>query len=320
MELIRGLHNLRPRHRGCVATIGNFDGVHKGHQQLLAQIRSQAERRGLPTVAVTFEPQPQEFFSPAAAPPRLTSLRSKALRLAEAGGARLLVLRFDEGLRCMSTEAFIDGLLVSGLGVRHLVIGDDFRFGAGRSGDFATLQAAGQVQGFTVAATPSFLLGGERVSSTRVRGLLEDNALDAAERLLGWRYTMCGRVIPGEQLGRKLGVPTANIGITGRPPLEGVYAADVRFGGRWHPAVASVGTRPTVDGTRPVLEVHVLDYSDNLYGERLEVRFAAWLRGQTKFPDIDALRRAMEADIHAARDHFRGRMAQSDSDNSTLRT
>ncbi len=320
MELIRGLHNLRPRHRGCVATIGNFDGVHTGHQQLLAQIRSQAQRSGLPSVAVTFEPQPQEYFNSAAAPARLTPLRSKAVRLAGAGVARLLVLRFDRRLQGMSTEAFIDELLVSGLGVRHLVIGDDFRFGAGRSGNFATLQAAGQVHGFSVAATPSFLMGGERVSSTRVRGLLEDNALDAAERLLGWRFTMCGRVIAGEQLGRKLGVPTANIGLNGRPPLEGVYAADVRFRGRWHPAVASVGTRPTVDGTRPVLEVHVLDYADNLYGERLEVRFVAWLRGQTKFPDIDALRRAMEADINAARDHFRGRLAQSDSDDSTLRT
>ncbi|HUM91275.1 MAG TPA: bifunctional riboflavin kinase/FAD synthetase, partial [Candidatus Competibacter sp.] len=225
MELIRGQHNLRPHHRGCVATIGNFDGVHLGHQAILAQLTEQAARLHLPRLVITFEPQPQEFFAgPTASPARLMRLREKLQALDGLGIERTLCLEFDQRLATMPAQTFIETLLVEGLGIRYLVVGDDFRFGHRRAGDFALLVEAGQRYGFEVADNHSYILDGERVSSTRIRQALSQGDLELAARLLGRPYDMCGRVAHGDQRGRTIGFPTANIHLPRRvPPVYGVH-------------------------------------------------------------------------------------------------
>ncbi|MCK8516316.1 bifunctional riboflavin kinase/FAD synthetase [Methylonatrum kenyense] len=305
MEMIRGLHNLRPRHRGCVATIGNFDGVHRGHQRILQALRESAAERSLPATVISFEPDPHEFFSPESAPPRLTSLRDKCALLAGAGVRRFLCLHFDRRLAAMTSAEFIRRILVEGLAVRHLLVGDDFRFARGRAGDFRTLSEDGRKHGFSVARTPTVNHAGGRVSSTRIRRCLAAGDLAAARDLLGRDYAISGRVIHGDRIGRELGYPTANIAFRRRPPMDGVLAAEVRIErGAPQPAVVSVGTRPTVNGKRPLLEVHLLDFSGSLYGRHLEVTFRHWLRGQQRFPDLDGLRAQLERDAQAARDWF----------------
>lgn len=305
MELIRGLHNLRPPHRGCVATIGNFDGVHRGHQRILRELRERAAARGVPSIVVSFEPDPHEFFAPESAPPRLTSLRDKCGLLAEAGVAGFLCLRFDRRLAAMTPAEFIRRILVEGLAVEHLLVGDDFRFARGRAGDFDTLREAGGAYGFGVDRTPTVRHDGARVSSTRIRHCLAAGDLAAAGSLLGRPYAISGRVIHGDRIGRDLGYPTANIPFRRRPPMEGVLAADVRIEqGSEQAAVVSLGTRPTVNGKRPLLEVHLLDFSGSLYGWHLQVTFRHWLRGQQRFSGLDALRAQLDRDAQAARDWF----------------
>ena len=309
MELIRGWHNLRAHHHGCVATIGNFDGVHRGHRAVLARLEQEGRSRRLPVTVVIFEPQPLEYFQPQSAPARLNELRDKLNALAGTGIDRALCLRFGPRLAQMSAEAFINELLVARLGVRFLMVGDDFRFGHGRRGDFAMLQAAGERHGFTVARMPTVAAGGERVSSTRIRQALAAGDLDLAARLLGRPYGICGRVIRGQALGRNLGYPTANIAFRHRPPLQGIFVVQARLDGeeRFRPAVASLGTRPTVNGTRVLLEVHLFDFSGDLYGKRLEVQFLRFLRGEERFDSLDALRRQMDRDAAAARAYFSAR-------------
>lgn len=306
MELIRGWHNLQAHHRGCVATIGNFDGVHRGHHAVLATLEQEARRFGLPATVIVFEPQPLEYFRPQAAPARLTGLRSKLQALAATGVARVLCLRFGQRLAQMPAEAFVDELLVERLGVRFLMVGDDFRFGHGRRGDYAMLQTAGERKGFAVARMPTVLEGEARVSSTRVRQALAAGDLAQAAQLLGRRYSICGRVVRGQALGRNLGYPTANIGFQRPPPLQGIFIVQARLAGeqRYRPAVASLGTRPTVDGTRVLLEVHLFDYSGDLYGQHLEVEFLQRLRGEERFESLDALRRQMDQDAADARAYF----------------
>lgn len=305
MELIRGLHNLRSRHRGCVATIGNFDGVHRGHQRILQALRESAGAQGLAATVISFEPDPHEFFAPETAQPRLTSLRDKCRLLAEAGVARFLCLHFDRRLAAMAPEDFIRQILVEGLAVRHLLVGDDFRFARDRAGEFDTLVRAGQVHDFHVDRTPTLSHGGARISSTRIRRCLAEGDLAAARTLLGRDYAISGRVIHGDRIGRDLGYPTANIPFRRRPPMDGVLAADVRIEqGPELPAVVSVGTRPTVNGKRPLLEVHLLDFSGSLYGQHLQVTFRQWLRGQQRFADLDALRAQLDRDAQAAREWF----------------
>ena len=211
MELIRGLHNLRPHHHGCVATIGNFDGVHLGHQAVIGQLAEKGEALGLPTTVICFEPQPLEVFRPDEVPPRLTRLREKLQALKRYSVDRVLLIRFNQRFAAMTAEAFIDEVLVRGLGIRYLVVGDDFRFGKGRTGDFAMLQQAGQQHGFQVVSMHTFSVDGERVSSTRVRAALVNGELETAEKLLGRPYRMCGRVAHGDKIGRTIGIPTANI-------------------------------------------------------------------------------------------------------------
>ncbi|MCP5125338.1 MAG: bifunctional riboflavin kinase/FAD synthetase [Gammaproteobacteria bacterium] len=321
MEFIRGQHNLRPRHHGCVATIGNFDGVHLGHQAILAQLAELAGRLRLPRLVITFEPQPQEFFAgPAAPPARLMRLREKLLALEGLGIERVLCLAFDQRLAAMPAETFIEDLLVARLGVRHLVIGDDFRFGYRRAGDFAMLVSAGQQHGFEVVDNNSYMVDGERVSSTRVRQALGWGDLELAAQLLGRPYDMCGRVAHGDRRGRTLGFPTANIYLHRRAtPVYGVYAVVMSGPGlKLWPGVANVGRRPTVQGVREQLEVHLLDFQGDLYGKHVKVDFLHYLRPEQRFASLDALRQQIQQDEQEARNWFAARgILQAPSSPST---
>lgn len=306
MELIRGLHNLRPRHRGTVLTVGNFDGVHRGHQAVLAGLRACADAAGLPLTVMLFEPQPQEFFQGSAAPARLNTLREKLERLAQLGVDRVLCIRFNQALRSLTAERFVDDILVQGLGVQHLVIGDDFRFGCDRRGDFAFLQQAGAEQGFTVADTATVCESGERISSTRLREYLRAGQLQEAAALLGETYSISGRVQHGDKLGRQLGFATANIALKrAAVPLSGVYVVRVQGVGMddW-PGVANVGSRPTVNGLQPRLEVHLLDFAGDIYGQHLRVHFLQQLRGEKKFGSLDELKAAIAENVQQTRDWF----------------
>lgn len=306
MEYIRGLHNLRPRHHGCVLTIGNFDGLHLGHQAVLGQLAESSKRLGLPTTVMLFEPQPEEYFSGADAPARLTRLREKLITLGRFSVDRVLGLRFDASFAHWSAEAFIEHLLVQRLGVRYLVVGDDFRFGCQRKGDFALLEQAGARHGFQVVRMHTFSSGDQRVSSTRVRVALAQGDLAQAEALLGRPYCMHGRVAHGDKRGRQLGFPTANVHLHRRKaPLQGVYAVQM-FGLDQEPlaGVANVGTRPTVAGTRSLLEVHLLDFAGDIYGRHVRVDFLAKLRDEQRFASLDELKAQIGRDKDAARDYF----------------
>ena len=306
MELIRGLHNLRRQHRGCVATIGNFDGVHLGHRHVLSQLQQAASEHGLPSLVMTFEPTPREYFAPEAAPVRLTALRDKLEALQQSEVERVLCLRFDARLANMPAPDFIREVLVEQLGVRHLVVGDDFRFGRKRQGDFAMLEQAGGEYGFDVERMGTREIDGARVSSTRIREALAQGQLDLAARLLGRPYTLSGRVVRGKQLGRELGYPTANIPLARwRSAVAGIYAVRVACGDEVHTGVASVGTRPTVNDDETVLlEVHLFDFDGDLYSRRLWVRFEHWLRPEEKFDDLDTLIAQMQRDEAVARAWF----------------
>lgn len=308
MQLVRGLHNLRCCQRSCVATIGNFDGVHLGHQGVLARLRERAAEAGLPSCVVIFEPQPREFFAPDKAPPRISSLREKLELLREAGVDQVLCLTFNRRLRELSAEQFVHQILVEGLGVKHLEVGDDFRFGCDRAGDFNLLVEAGAREGFTVESASTIALDGERISSTRVREVLAASDFAMAERLLGRPYSISGRVLHGQKLGRQLGAPTANLRLNRlRAALNGVYLVSTAVDGQRWPGVANIGTRPSVAGDgRAHLEVHLLDFAGDLYGRRLVVQFHQKLRDEQRFASLEALKSAIDADIAAARAHWQG--------------
>jgi riboflavin kinase/FMN adenylyltransferase len=306
MELIRGLHNLRQRHRGCVATIGNSDGLHQGHVCVIEQVKCKARELGLPTTVIIFEPQPREFFGGERVPPRLTRFGEKVRLLKAQGIDRVVCLSFNTQLRSMSAEEFVNHLLVRGLEVKHFVVGDDFRFGCDRSGDYQMLRKSGEAHGFTVANTNTYEIDGERVSSTRVRETLAQNDFELAEKLLGRPYQITGRVMHGQKLGRQLGVPTANIRMHRfAAPLKGVYAVDVFANGHeFGQGVCNIGMRPTVNGTQPVLEVHLLDYAGDLYGKLLSVEFKSFIRPEQKFDGLEQLKKQIFNDIEAARTFF----------------
>ncbi|MED5606729.1 MULTISPECIES: bifunctional riboflavin kinase/FAD synthetase [Pseudomonas] len=308
MQLLRGLHNLRPLSGGCVATIGNFDGVHLGHQAILARLRERSQELGVPSCVVIFEPQPREYFAPDAAPVRLTRLREKLELLREQGVDFVLCLTFNRRLRELSAAEFVRQVLVDGLAVRHLEVGDDFRFGCDRSGDFAFLVRASAEQGFTVEAATTVEVDGMRVSSSRIRKVLADGDLHQAERLLGRPFRLSGRVLHGQKLGRTLGSPTANIQLKRRKaPLNGVYLVSTVVAGQRVNGVANIGTRPSVNGDgRPHLEVHLLDFAGDLYGLHLDVTFHQKLRDEQRFASLEALKAAILADIAAARAYWLG--------------
>ncbi len=306
MQVFRGIPE-RAR-QPSVLTIGNFDGVHLGHQALLQRLVDTARARGVAATVLTFEPHPREYFSPADAPPRLASLREKLLLLAANGVDRAHVCRFDARFAAVPAERFIEDILVRGLDVRHLIIGDDFRFGARRQGDFRLLQAAAEAHGFVVDAMHTLELGNERISSSAVRDALHAGDLARAARLLGRPYSIAGRVVAGDRIGRTLGYPTANIQMKHRkPPLSGVFAVSVEGLAPRHIAgVANVGVRPTVnDNARPSLEVHLLDWTHDCYGAHLRVHFLDKQRDEAKFESVDALSRQIARDAEQARAWFR---------------
>lgn len=309
MELIRGLHNLRARHHGCVATIGNYDGIHLGHQAVIGQLADEAARLNLPAVVITFEPQPMEYFVPDKVPARVTRFREKLEALRRFAVDRVLCLGFNRQLAAMRADEFIRRILVDGLGIRYLVVGDDFRFGKDRAGDFQTLLDAGKRYGFQVVNMHTFAIEGERVSSTRVRQAMQQGDLKLAEQLLGRDYRMSGRVVHGEKLGRQLGYPTANIFLHRKAsPLQGIFVVEV-YGleGEPLPGVASLGTRPTVDGKRVLLEVYLLDFERDIYGKHLQVSFLHKLRDEAKFDSLEALKDKIAEDVQQARDYFLNR-------------
>lgn len=307
MQIIRGLHNLRSEHRGCVATIGNFDGVHLGHQAVFRHLLQKRAELDLPATVITFEPHPLEFFDPTAAPARLTRLREKLPVLREVGIDRAMLLEFNPRLAAMSATDFVQRVLLDGLGIRYLLVGDDFRFGKGRAGDIELLRRVGAEQGFEVESLDTFAVGDERVSSTRVREALARGDLESAYLCLGRPYHICGRVVHGDKRGRTIGFPTANIGLHRRTsPLRGVYAVKVHGLGQVPlPAVANIGNRPTVDGDRRyLLEVHLFDFDRSIYGEHIEVEFCKMLRQEKRFDSFDQLKEQIERDAQAARKLF----------------
>jgi riboflavin kinase/FMN adenylyltransferase len=286
----------------CALTIGNFDGVHRGHRALIERVTAKARELELVSCVLTFEPHPREFFDPQAAPARLTRLRDKLELIEAAGVERVHVARFDRRFASLSPERFVDDVLVNGLATRWLLVGRDFRFGARRAGDFAALAAAGARHGFEVESMPDVLSDGTRVSSSAVRAALAAGEFDPAERLLGHPYTISGRVAHGAKLGRSLGFPTANIVLRRPPPLSGIFVVEVDGLG---PGVASIGRRPTVNPVPlPLLEVHLFDWERDLYGEHLRVRFLKKLRDERKYDGLDALREAIAHDARQARDYF----------------
>jgi len=303
MELIRGIHNIQPRHKGCVLTIGNFDGVHLGHQQVLRQVSDKSAQLGLPAVVMTFEPQPMEFFVGNKAPARLTRLRDKLTQLDKLSIERLLCVNFNAGFADLTAERFIGDLLVRQLGVKFLVVGDDFCFGKGRQGNFDMLQQAGIKYGFEVVSTQSFCVQDMRVSSTEIRQALASNDLKLASELLGRPYSISGRVSHGRKLGRTIGFPTANIPLKRCvSPVSGVYVVQASFDDRIAVGgVANIGQRPTVEGVRQQLEVHLFDFQQDLYGKALQVSLLHKLRDEQKFESFDALKAQIELDAEAAR-------------------
>ena len=292
-------HGSLQRARGrCALTIGNFDGVHRGHRALIDRVTAKAREAKLVPTILTFEPHPREFFAPDAAPARITRLRDKLALLDQAGVEHVHVARFDARLAAMPAERFIEEVLVRGLGMQWLLVGHDFRFGAGRKGSFDTLRN----RGLAVEAMPDVQFDGKRVSSSAVRAALKAGSLRDAERLLGHPYAISGRVAHGAKLGRGLGFPTANIVLRRAPPIAGIFVVEVDKLGR---GVASVGKRPTVNPVAiPLLEVHLFDHDADLYGEHLRVRFLEKLRDEEKYDGLPALQAAIARDARQAKEYF----------------
>jgi riboflavin kinase/FMN adenylyltransferase len=304
MRVFRG--HSRPVPAPVVLAIGNFDGVHLGHAALVKRLAHIAEQCELAPMVLTFEPHPREFFAPDSAPARLTTLREKLELLGECGARQVMISPFNAAFAALSADEFIEQVLVRGCQVRHLIIGDDFRFGCGRAGDFTLLQDAGRRYGFAVEAMGSVLVDGERVSSSAVRRALGAGDMEYAARLLGRPYIIDGQVAHGQKLGRQIGFATANLRIKHNPlPMSGVFAVEVSgLGDKPLPGVANLGIRPTVGGTRPLLEVHLFDFDRDIYGAHISVRFVHKLRDEQRFPNIDALKAQIAADAAAARAFF----------------
>jgi riboflavin kinase/FMN adenylyltransferase len=301
MTLMRDLDPSRLANQQSVVTIGSFDGVHLGHQSILQQIIDRAKSHNSRSVVMTFEPQPQEYFSAQTAPPRLMRLREKIEALLNFGIDLVVCMRFNEALRSLTAEQFINKILVDGVNTQHLIVGDDFRFGCDRKGDFQMLEVMGRQQGFSVQDTQTVQVQNQRVSSTLVRELLQRSDFKAVADLLGRSFTISGKVTYGQQLGRKLGFPTANLNLNRfRAPLAGVYAVWVKIqgmAGRFKGA-ANVGVRPTIgDKVKPILEVHFLDFDQQLYGQRIIVEFVHKIRDEQQFTSLDNLAESIGEDV-----------------------
>lgn len=307
MRLIRGLQHLEPLQKGCVLTIGNFDGLHLGHQRVLKRLAEHSNRLGLPAVVMVFEPQPLEYFLADHSPTRLTRLREKVIQFAKLPIDELLVLPFNNILADYDAEQFIRDILIDKLNVKHLVVGDDFHFGKARRGNFALLQHRGLEQGFAVESTASFELEGMRISSTLIRDALGEGDLALAKMLLGRDYSVCGRVAHGDKRGRALGFPTANLQMFRKnTPLEGVFAVTMTGldAGELH-GVANLGNRPTFDGgAKVVLETHLFDFNQDIYGRYVEVHFKTRLRDEMRFESLTDLKTQIARDIKNAQLFF----------------
>jgi riboflavin kinase/FMN adenylyltransferase len=294
-------------HSAVALTIGNFDGVHRGHQALIAKLREAAGKFGLPAAVMTFEPHPREFFAPASAPARLSSLREKLELLEACGVDRVHVVRFSEQFAALTPGAFIEAVLVRGLGTRWLAVGDDFRFGAKRAGDFAMLAQGSAEFGFRLETLDSVLIDGRRVSSSAVRAALAAGDMAGAEVLLGRRYGVSGRVLHGDKIGRELGFATANVQMKhNRPPLNGIYVVEMSgLEGGVKQGVASLGLRPTInDAGRATLEVHLFDFNADIYDRHVRVDFLHKLRDEEKYGDLEALKAQIGRDVVAAKQYF----------------
>ena len=302
MQLVRGIHNIQPHDHGCVLTIGNFDGVHLGHQQVIKALVEKAKALDCVAAVLVFEPQPQELFSPETAPARLCRLRDKYSLLAKLGVQRFICVNFTHEFANQSAETFIEHLLVNKLGIKHLIIGDDFHFGKYRVGNFTMLKEAGQQYGFNVSDTKSYKMADCRISSTAIRQALQQDKLDDVERMLGREYSIIGRVFHGDKRGRQLGFPTANVLLKRRTsPLTGVFAVKVSTEFGLFDGVANIGARPTVSGIRQQLEVHIFDFNENLYGQCIEVIIKKKLREVMKFDSLDALTEQISKDSEQAK-------------------
>lgn len=305
LQLIRGLHNLRQQHQKCVLTIGKFDGVHLGHQAVIVNLVEKAKELGLASTVMIFEPQPEEIFAPLYAPARLSRFRDKYEQFKLLGIDRLVCVRFNAAFSEMSPESFIQDLLVMQLGVKFLVIGDDFRFGFQRRGNFEMLQQAGSHLGFNVVSTQSFKLANCRISSTEIRQALANSDFELAAEMLGREFTIAGRVNHGDKKGRTIGFPTANVLLKRcKSPVSGVFAVEVIIGKQRYKGVANIGNRPTVNGTKSQLEVHLFDFKNDLYGTFIEVVIKQKLRDEKKFDNFEELHQQIKRDAQAARDIF----------------
>lgn len=309
MRLVRCLDDLNLSETGCVVTIGNFDGLHLGHQAILEHVKEQAKTYNVPSCVIIFEPQPREYLDPKTAPIRLTSLREKLELLKAKNIDIVLCLSFNKRLKQLSAKDFIKQILVDGLHVKHIEIGDDFQFGAQRMGNFNILQQAGREFNFTVDDVKSVLLDNERVSSTRVRQALLADDLKLVKRLLGRAFQLSGRVIEGQKLARKLGCPTANIQLQRyRAPLKGVFVVSCEIANKIYCGVANIGIRPTVEGDgRSHLEVHLLDFNGDLYKHHIRVTFHQKLRDEIKFDTLEELTAAINNDVTNARAYWQAR-------------
>ncbi|WP_424411455.1 bifunctional riboflavin kinase/FAD synthetase [Pasteurella sp. PK-2025] len=306
MRLIRGMHNLPKNLSGCALTIGNFDGVHSGHQAILRHLKEKAEARQLPVMVMLFEPQPREYFTGENVPARLMRLRDKLHALAQAGVDYVLCIRFNQHFAQLSAESFIEDWLVKQLQVRFLSIGDDFRFGAKRQGDFNLLKQAGEKFDFIVEDNHSFCVDRLRISSTAIREALAKDDLAQAEKMLGRPYSILGRVAHGNKLGRTIGFPTANIPLHRQVnPVKGVYAIKVRLkNGEKYQGVANIGCRPTINGVVQLLEAHLFDFNQNIYGKCIEVELCHKIRNEQKFPSFDDLKLQISRDVEKAKIFF----------------
>ncbi|KTC79997.1 riboflavin biosynthesis protein RibF (riboflavin kinase/FMN adenylyltransferase) [Legionella cherrii] len=306
MKLLRGIQHFSAFDKGVVATIGNFDGVHLGHQNLLKTLRNKANHLKLPLVLILFEPQPREYFQQEKAPARLSSLREKldVLRLCQID--YVYCIKFDNALAQTTATEFVRTYLFSILNVKHLLIGEDFRFGKNREGDVSLLMKLGAEQACDVSIYSNFCINEDRISSTRIRMALQHGDMITAAKYLGRLYSICGRVLHGDGRGRQWGIPTANLALHRTAlPLQGVFVVQVRIASKIVYGVANVGRRPTVDGSKNILEVHLFDFEQSIYGELLQVFFLHKLRDEVKFTSVDALIAQIYDDIVAAKEFLR---------------
>ena len=314
MYLIRGTNNIELFRSSfpeisTVATIGNFDGLHLGHQQILKTMQEEADIHGLKRLIIFTEPHAQEFFSEAAGletskPPRIFPWQEKVRKMRELGVEFAFFLKFNNQLRSMMPEDFLNQILLR-LHIKKLVIGDDFRFGANREGDFSQLKNWGTQNSIEVSNTETYEIDGERVSSTRIREALTENDFEKANKFLGRPFTYSGKVVYGNQLGGQLGIPTANLWLPkNKLPISGVYIVKALLDKKKLRGIANMGIRPTVGGESPVLEVHLLNFSEKIYGQRLTVEFLKKVREEKKFENLNALKDQIFKDISTAESYF----------------